>query len=297
MSVEFNKLSINLHGRPPSWCGAALPPLGDHRDGADQPAGVVMVRPGEDRFRLARLRPACPSRTPPHGRRCCGPPTVVGDEDIGQAALCPQFIAAAQHARLDQHVERRGRLVEDDDLRLAGQRPRDRDPLPLPAGKRGRGAGANSAAGPTSSSRAADPRDSRPFLSPMSWTSRASRSDAPIVRCGIERRQRVLLHELDHRARCGSVAVAGQQIAVEKMISPRARRINAEDHVGECALARTAIRRRPQGIRPRLTIERDVVDARAPRACRSQTSWTRCGVCRSGISTVVPARRLPPRAR
>ena len=39
-----------------------------------------------------------------------------------------------ENLRLDGHVERGGRLVGDQQLRLAGQRDRDRNPLPHAAG-------------------------------------------------------------------------------------------------------------------------------------------------------------------
>jgi hypothetical protein len=39
----------------------------------------------------------------------------LGDEQVGQAELGAQLLEQAQHLRLDQHVERRYRLVADDE--------------------------------------------------------------------------------------------------------------------------------------------------------------------------------------
>ena len=63
----------------------------------------------------------------PHHRQ------VVRDEQVGQAALALQVLHDVQHLRLHRDVERRGRLVADEELRLRGQRTCDRDALSLPA--------------------------------------------------------------------------------------------------------------------------------------------------------------------
>ncbi len=54
---------------------------------------------------------------------------VVRDEQIGDAQLLLQVHQQVQHLRLDRHVERRHRLVGDDQLRIAASaraRPRSR---------------------------------------------------------------------------------------------------------------------------------------------------------------------------
>ena len=58
---------------------------------------------------------------------------VVRDEDVGDAGLVLQVHQQVQHLRLDRDVERRDRLVGDDDARLEHQRARDRDALALAA--------------------------------------------------------------------------------------------------------------------------------------------------------------------
>ena len=60
---------------------------------------------------------------------------VVADEEIGEAELVLQVAHQIEDLRLHRDIERRGRLVADDELGFGGQRARDRDPLPLPAGK------------------------------------------------------------------------------------------------------------------------------------------------------------------
>ena len=60
---------------------------------------------------------------------------VVGDEDVGQSELVLQLVEQVDDLRLDRDVERGDRLVEQDQLRIDGQRPRDADPLALAAGE------------------------------------------------------------------------------------------------------------------------------------------------------------------
>ena len=60
---------------------------------------------------------------------------VVRDEQVGEAAPPAQVDQEVEDLGLDGDVERRGRLVEQDDLRLQDQRPGDRDPLALAAGE------------------------------------------------------------------------------------------------------------------------------------------------------------------
>jgi hypothetical protein len=66
----------------------------------------------------------------PHDRQ------VVADEQVTDAGRVPDVGKQVQHLRLDRHVERGDRLIEDQHLRLGGERPGDRHPLPLPAGQR-----------------------------------------------------------------------------------------------------------------------------------------------------------------
>ena len=59
---------------------------------------------------------------------------LVSDDDHGDAGL-GQLLHHVEHLADHLRVERRGRLVEQQHLRLHGQRPGDADALLLPAGK------------------------------------------------------------------------------------------------------------------------------------------------------------------
>ncbi len=60
---------------------------------------------------------------------------VVRNEEIGEAEFVLQVGNEVQHLRLHRDVERRNRLVGDDQRGIQHQRPRDRDALALPARK------------------------------------------------------------------------------------------------------------------------------------------------------------------
>ena len=60
---------------------------------------------------------------------------VVGDEDVAEVELVLQVVEQVDDLRLDRHVERGNRLVEQDQARVDGQRPSDPDPLALAAGE------------------------------------------------------------------------------------------------------------------------------------------------------------------
>ena len=60
---------------------------------------------------------------------------IVRDEQIRQVPLALQLLQQIQDLRLDRHVERRDRLVGDDEIRVRGERARDADALLLSAGE------------------------------------------------------------------------------------------------------------------------------------------------------------------
>ena len=60
---------------------------------------------------------------------------VVGDEQIRQVQLVLQVHQQVNDLRLDRHVERRHRLVADDELWIERERARDTDALALAAGE------------------------------------------------------------------------------------------------------------------------------------------------------------------
>src|SRR5579875_2519874 len=57
---------------------------------------------------------------------------VVDNEEIRQRQLRPQVAQQVQHLRLDRDVERRDRLIEDNELGLQNKGSRYAYPLPLP---------------------------------------------------------------------------------------------------------------------------------------------------------------------
>ncbi len=59
---------------------------------------------------------------------------VVGDQDDRGAPLGGQPLQQVEHLRLGGHVQRRGRLVGDQHVRVVGQGHGDHDPLPHAAG-------------------------------------------------------------------------------------------------------------------------------------------------------------------
>ena len=60
---------------------------------------------------------------------------VVRDEQIAHPERLLEVLQQIEHDRLDRHVQRRGRLVEDDEIGLERDRARDADAGLLPAGK------------------------------------------------------------------------------------------------------------------------------------------------------------------
>ncbi len=58
---------------------------------------------------------------------------VVRDEEVGEAERLAQVGKQVEHLRLHRDVERRDRLVADQQLRAERERARDADPLALPA--------------------------------------------------------------------------------------------------------------------------------------------------------------------
>ena len=60
---------------------------------------------------------------------------VVRDEDVGEAEVALEVLEQVEDLRLHRHVERRDRLVADDQLRVDRERAGDADPLPLAAGE------------------------------------------------------------------------------------------------------------------------------------------------------------------
>ena len=58
---------------------------------------------------------------------------VVRDEDVRQVEVALQVLQEVEDLRLHRHVERRNRLVADDELRVDRESARDADALALTA--------------------------------------------------------------------------------------------------------------------------------------------------------------------
>ena len=96
-------------------------------------AGVGVLRPLEHVGGAALLD----DRALAHHVDAVGHPAhdaeIVRDQQHGHAELALQALQQLQDLRLDRHVERRGRLVGDQQVRLVGERHGDHDALALPA--------------------------------------------------------------------------------------------------------------------------------------------------------------------
>ena len=111
-------------------------------------------------------------------------------------ALAPQRLQQVQDLRLDRDVERRGRLVEQQDRRLEDQRARDGDALALAAGELVRVAEAEARAEPDL---VAAPRRSARPASSMPWMASGSAQDAVDRVARMQRAVGVLEHHLHAR--------------------------------------------------------------------------------------------------
>src|SRR5690606_35782483 len=104
--------------------------------GHQQTAGVVLrelaLFQRLDRHRLDHLTTLHHGDTLAH---MADDAKVVAHHHESQVAVAARLLEQVEDFRLDRGVERRGRLIEKQDLRLDDQRPCDRDALPLPAGK------------------------------------------------------------------------------------------------------------------------------------------------------------------
>ena len=109
--------------------------VADDREGGCQRARVRVHGRREDLIAGPLLddAPRVHDRDPPahRGERR----QVVGDEDDGQPEALLEVLQQPQHLSLDHDVQRGGRLVGDQQARLAGEREADEDALALAAGE------------------------------------------------------------------------------------------------------------------------------------------------------------------
>ena len=121
----------------------------DRRGRAEQRVGVAVPRRVEHLAGRRRSRPSGPRTSPRPGR--CGPATTARSWLISISDMPRSVWTRRSRSRIWRwigHVERRGRLVGDQQVRLAGQRDRDHDPLPHAARQLVRVVRADAAPGP-----------------------------------------------------------------------------------------------------------------------------------------------------
>ena len=108
---------------------------GEARQGMEQALGVGVARRREDPGHRSGLDDATGIHDRNVVRRLRHHAEVMRDEDHGRAHLAAQPADQVQDLRLDGHVERRGRLVGDQELRFAGERHGDHHALAHAAGE------------------------------------------------------------------------------------------------------------------------------------------------------------------
>ena len=114
---------------------AALGPRLGHRDRRQQRAAVGVARRGEQRLGVRGLDDAAEIHHGDAVGDVLHHGEIVRDEDVGEAEPVLQVAQQIEDLRADRDVERRDRLVADDELRLDRERARDRDALALAAGE------------------------------------------------------------------------------------------------------------------------------------------------------------------
>ena len=137
---------------------------------------------------------------------------------IIEVPLLPQIGEQVEHLRLHRNVERRDRLVGDDDIGRRQDRARDADPLALTAAQFVRdNERRKSRSRPTSISAFSICRCRSAVLSNRPWISPASATESPIERRGIERRKGVLKYHSDFQPQLSQVVGLGGEnvLAIE----------------------------------------------------------------------------------
>ena len=114
--------------------GALGDGVGD-RDRGEERLGVGVERVGEEVFGGGDLHQAAEVHHADAVGDVLHHQEVVGDEEVGEAALVLQAAQEVDDLALDRDVERADRLVADDHLGLDGERAGDGDALALAAGE------------------------------------------------------------------------------------------------------------------------------------------------------------------
>ena len=94
-----------------------------------------MFRRGKDLLHRSLLDDLAAIHDADHVRDATNDAEIVGNEQHAHAEPRADFREQRKDLRLHGDVERRGRLVRDQQIGLVGQRHRDHDPLTLAAGQ------------------------------------------------------------------------------------------------------------------------------------------------------------------
>ena len=103
--------------------------------GGEQVLGISVLRRGEDLLRGALLDDLALRHHADPVRHLAHDAEIVGDQQHRHVELGFELEQQLEDLRLDGDVERRGRLVGDEQVGLVGERHGDHHPLPLPAGE------------------------------------------------------------------------------------------------------------------------------------------------------------------
>src|SRR5829696_4265904 len=193
---------------------------GDARRRGEESLGVGMERAREDTL----LSPLLDG-------------VVVRDEEVGEPELLLQVGQEVQHLGLDRDVERRHRLIRDEQLRRQHQRPRDGDALALAAGEHVRIAGVVLGAKPDLRHHGAGASGAL-GLGQVGVDDERLLEDRADLLARVERAVGVLEHELDGAAQ--ALLLAGGRVDGVEAVEgegARRRRLDQGHDAGERGLA------------------------------------------------------------
>src|SRR5712692_3678186 len=166
-------------------------------------------------------------------------PQIVRDEQVGEFQLLLQVLQQVDNLRLDRDVERRDGLIEHQEARIYRERPRDADSLPLPAGKLVRKTIYRIGAHPDHGQQLDDSIFFLPAAGKLmnldSFT-----DDRPHPHPWIQRRVRILKHQLHLAAQCAKLGAAERrEIAAVEIYFPFGRLEKFQDKPPERRFARS----------------------------------------------------------
>ena len=206
-----------------------------------------MLRRGEQRGSVGDLDETAEIHDGDAVRHMVHDREVVADEQVGQAEIVLQVAHQVEDLGLDRHVERRGRLVAQDQVRLAGERPGDGDALALAAGEFVRVFFAVGGGEADLFEQAVDPAVRFPCVAGDAEGPDRLGDDVPHPPARVERGLRVLEDHGEAPAdRAGSVPRRGHVMAVDRHPAP-GRPVEAGDQPRDRGLAAAGFADHRQG--------------------------------------------------